>query len=156
MTEKEPQLVGLQLAPSAHVTDAMRAIVAKAFADAGIGVSGWVPLEGEPQPAERETIRIAEPSLAVLVTAPDNRTQDDLLSALAESLGGALATIRGALPELPLGMNVSSVEGTQWLSFRLEDSPDAILRATAALSETFGRGVDSLGWDDAAGLWRGL
>jgi hypothetical protein len=156
MTENESQAVGLQLAPSAHVTEAMRAIVKRAFTDAGVTVRGWVPLEREARPEDWGPTRIADPTLSVLVAVVPDRSPDEVLSALAGRLGAALATIRGALPKLPLSINVSTKEGTQWLAFRVEDSPAAIARGTAALSETFGRGVDALGWDDAERRWRRL
>jgi hypothetical protein len=144
--------LGLQLAPSAFVTEEMRRTVLQAMSDSGIAVGGWVPLQGEAIPAEWPG-PVAQPSFSLIVAGSVDRTPEELVLELGSRLGDALARIRFVLPSLPVSINTVSDDRRRWFSFRPAASPESMRQGVAALPAVLTSEHDALGWDDVLSEW---
>jgi hypothetical protein len=144
--------IGLQLAPSAHVTEDMRRAVLAAVTDAGIDVGGWVPLLGEANPTAW-SVPVAQPSFRLIVSGSVDRSAEEVLLELGARVADALARVRSSVPSVPVSINAVSDDRRRWFSFRPSDSPDAVRRGVAALPTVLNGQDDALGWDDAPGKW---
>ena len=141
----------LELAPTAHVTDELRRDVLSSFAQQGFAGLSWEPLRGDPTP--RPDIRIADPSLHLVISAIRDATHDAFLHEHAVAVGGALASVRDAHPELPIGVVLRDKDGVRRAAFRLEDGADTIREGMCLLANALGTlASGAIGWsfDDRA------
>lgn len=147
-----PHRVDLQLAPQAHVTEEMRTIVLDAMTTAGIKVSGWVGLPGELDPTT-SPYPIAPPSLDVLVSGTDPA---NFLIECRRDFAAAFATIRAALPGLPLGIATISGSRRKSLGFGPTESPAGIKLGFMRIAGALELPSNSLGWDGVRAEWFSL
>jgi hypothetical protein len=99
--------IELQFTPTKTSTPEMRAVVERAFADAQLCVANWTVPWGEHHDPAKSGMQWAQPSLDVCFVSPpldDCSRTGALTAAFGPNLGIALAAIRDALPELPLGI----------------------------------------------------
>jgi hypothetical protein len=141
--------INIQLAPTRHVTNAMRTGIATAFLQGDLSEARWVPMIGDPSDAYPER-NVAPPSLAVIVTPDDGAHPADAVAGAAAQLALVLAHVRGGFPDIPISLRVVALdETTHRYAFRPTDTPEEIQRAFAACptpAELDALGP-TIGWD---------
>jgi hypothetical protein len=145
--------IELELGPEATIAAGTRDAVSEAFSLAELSVE-WVPLRGDRSSTAGSTAT-AEASLHVRLRAFDESSGADMIEAVRAPLATALARVRLALPDLPVGIETVSSEGRRrFFAFARTDTEQEISVGMMALAGAAAHAGDALGWDANEGVWR--